>query len=97
MAESWSDPPSSALAVGGLLACGGLLKHEGLRCPHLQPSLLDMAGEEAAKPAGEETAVEKEQVVTLNCRHRFHEYCVRGWLIVGAGPRNMDCPPTRWP
>ena len=26
---------------------------------------------------------------TLNCRHRYHEFCIRGWIIVG---KKDTCP-----
>ena len=27
--------------------------------------------------------------MTLNCRHRYHEFCIRGWIIVG---KKDTCP-----
>ena len=27
--------------------------------------------------------------ITLNCRHRYHEFCIRGWIIVG---KKDTCP-----
>jgi hypothetical protein len=48
------------------------------------PSLLELA----AEPEGED-APDKERVITLNCRHRYHEFCIRGWMIVG---KKDTCP-----
>eukprot|EP00823_Brevimastigomonas_motovehiculus_P003805 TRINITY_DN237_c2_g1_i1.p1 TRINITY_DN237_c2_g1~~TRINITY_DN237_c2_g1_i1.p1 ORF type:complete len:253 (+),score=49.60 TRINITY_DN237_c2_g1_i1:584-1342(+) len=31
----------------------------------------------------------KEKVYTLNCKHKFHEFCLRGWTIVG---KKDTCP-----
>jgi len=33
--------------------------------------------------------VEREPVTTLDCTHRFHESCVRGWCIIG---KKQTCP-----
>eukprot|EP01043_Picozoa_sp_COSAG02_P058744 COSAG02_NODE_7362_length_3047_cov_4.165875_2_plen_64_part_00 len=38
------------------------------------------------EPAEEE---HKETTITLNCRHRYHEFCIRGWMIVG---KKDTCP-----
>lgn len=46
---------------------------------------MELAGETET----EEDAPEKERVITLNCRHRYHEFCIRGWMIVG---KKDTCP-----
>ena len=33
--------------------------------------------------------VEREPVTTLDCTHKFHESCVRGWCIIG---KKQTCP-----
>lgn len=68
------EPPDSLCCL-----CGGAL---------LQPDR-GMAREDAAGAGGDDdddTAfllAAEERTVTLQCGHRYHEHCVRGWIIIG--------------
>ena len=60
-------------------------------CAGELPSMLEMAttGSDAASERKVLEDTEKEGVVTLNCRHRYHEFCIRGWMIIG---KKDTCP-----
>ena len=46
-----------------------------------------MCGNKLLVPVGEEGVIEN--TFRLTCSHEFHEFCIRGWCIVG---KKETCP-----
>jgi len=67
--------------------CALCAKHVG----HDMEALIE--GQDFANPnfnaEAQESLDRKERVVTLKCGHEFHEFCLRGWVIVG---KHSVCP-----
>uniref|UniRef100_A0A914C465 RING-type domain-containing protein n=1 Tax=Acrobeloides nanus TaxID=290746 RepID=A0A914C465_9BILA len=70
------------------LACKiGYFSHEGLPQKFLESGVCAVCGGKTNAPEDEDEGVE--QVYTLNCNHSFHEFCIRGWVVVG---KLQTCP-----
>jgi len=79
----------AAAADGGRGRRGG--RHSGSRVgPYASTGYLDDNVEGKRERGGGFTeAMRPERVVKLKCGHEFHEFCVRGWSIVG---KQTVCP-----
>lgn len=53
----------------------------------LEPDTCAVCGNAVLVSADEEGILENK--ITLNCDHVFHEFCIRGWCIVG---KKQTCP-----
>ncbi|KAK0417674.1 hypothetical protein QR680_013142 [Steinernema hermaphroditum] len=68
------------------LACKiGYFTHEGLPKKVLETDVCAVCGEHLYNLEGEED----ESIYKLTCNHVFHEFCIRGWCIVG---KLQTCP-----
>uniref|UniRef100_A0A2P2I8B3 RING finger protein 121-like n=1 Tax=Hirondellea gigas TaxID=1518452 RepID=A0A2P2I8B3_9CRUS len=65
----------------------GYYKPEGMPTRTLEPGICAICGNPQLVPVGEEGVVE--DTLRLNCGHTFHEFCIRGWCIVG---KKHTCP-----
>lgn len=54
---------------------------------HLEENVCAVCGNEILVVADESNAVETS--FRLPCKHVFHEYCIRGWCIIG---KKQTCP-----
>lgn len=85
-----SSLPSKQLNSTICAICGrshaGLDDEDGLYSGS-QDSLI--AGGTSAAGAGSGLESSKERVFTLTCGHRYHEYCIYGWCLVG---KKQVCP-----
>ena len=90
-AEVVQDKLSSKMGYltekGGKMATRALPPNTCAICGEELPDLLELAREDSSLTAEQREA--KEQVVTLNCRHQYHEWCIRGWVMVG---KKDSCP-----
>lgn len=64
---------------GGLF--GPRAKHRTMITPHPQTFLGSSGGNDVVEPIN--------PTLTLPCRHQFHEFCLRGWMMVG---KKGTCP-----
>ncbi|KAI8799951.1 hypothetical protein BJ742DRAFT_658360, partial [Cladochytrium replicatum] len=65
----------------------GYYARVGFPAKHLQSGVCAICGESTAVHISEGDDATK--VHTLNCRHTYHEKCIRGWTIIGK----KDCCP----
>jgi len=59
----------------------------GMPTKSLEPGICAICGNPQLVPVGEEGVVEN--TYRLTCGHTFHEFCIRGWCIVG---KKQTCP-----
>ncbi|KAK8378337.1 hypothetical protein O3P69_011078 [Scylla paramamosain] len=70
-----------------------MASHIGYYTPHgmptrtLEPGVCAVCGNPQLVPEGEEGIIEN--TYRLSCGHTFHEFCIRGWCIVG---KKQMCP-----
>lgn len=57
-------------------------------CSICNSQLIDLTlrGEEA-----ERAEAKREKIYKLNCGHQFHDFCIRGWVIVGKKDSCASC------
>jgi len=68
------------------MACKiGYFTHEGLPKKVLESDVCAVCGEHLHDDEGEES----ESIYKLSCNHVFHEFCIRGWCVVG---KLQTCP-----
>ena len=60
---------------------------EGIPERHLEKDTCAVCGNKLLVKTGEEGVIEN--TFQLTCGHEFHEFCVRGWCIVG---KKQTCP-----
>ncbi|MCL4124162.1 UNVERIFIED_CONTAM: hypothetical protein GTU68_049742 [Idotea baltica] len=65
----------------------GYYKAEGMPTRTLEPGICAVCGNPQLVPIGEEGIIEN--TFKLSCGHTFHEFCIRGWCIVG---KKQTCP-----
>ncbi|XP_077984446.1 E3 ubiquitin ligase Rnf121-like [Glandiceps talaboti] len=65
----------------------GYYTKTGLPGRNLEPNVCAVCGQTIYRPDDDEDIVEK--TYKLNCNHVFHEFCIRGWCIVG---KKQTCP-----
>ncbi|XP_018018380.1 RING finger protein 121 [Hyalella azteca] len=65
----------------------GYYKPEGMPTRTLEHGICAICGNPQLVPEGEEGVIE--DTLRLNCGHTFHEFCIRGWCIVG---KKHTCP-----
>lgn len=76
----------SGLCTEYLAARIGYYTPQGLPKRQLDPHVCCVCGQAFAASAGEEVS---EKTYKLSCDHIFHEFCIRGWCIVG---KKQTCP-----
>ncbi|CAL4100455.1 unnamed protein product [Meganyctiphanes norvegica] len=59
----------------------------GMPTRALEPGICAICGNPQLVPEGEEGVIEN--TYRLSCGHTFHEFCIRGWCIVG---KKQTCP-----
>ena len=64
----------------------GYYTRQGLPKRQLDPHVCCICGQALASPSGEKT---DEKTYKVSCEHVFHEFCIRGWCIVG---KKQTCP-----
>ncbi|XP_076067490.1 E3 ubiquitin ligase RNF121 [Oratosquilla oratoria] len=75
------------------VCAGKMASHIGYYTPHgmptrtLEPGICAVCGNPQLVPEGEEGVIEN--TYRLSCGHTFHEFCIRGWCIVG---KKQTCP-----
>ncbi|ERL85668.1 RING finger protein 121 [Dendroctonus ponderosae] len=65
----------------------GYYSPEGIPTKHLDPNVCAICGNRLLVGADEEGIIEN--TYQLSCEHVFHEFCIRGWCIVG---KKQTCP-----
>jgi len=65
----------------------GYYQPEGIPARHLESDMCALCGNKFLVKVGEEGVVEN--TYRLTCGHEFHEFCIRGWCIVG---KKETCP-----
>lgn len=79
---------SRQLAPNICAICG-----QGMRPPspkeQVKNLLFDNSNADHSHPINSRTLDGEEDTHTLSCGHTFHEYCVRGWIILG---KKQTCP-----
>lgn len=65
----------------------GYYKPEGMPTRTLEEGICAICGNPQLVPVGEEGVIE--DTLRLTCGHTFHEFCIRGWCIVG---KKHTCP-----
>ncbi|KAL5012036.1 hypothetical protein ScPMuIL_010587 [Solemya velum] len=65
----------------------GYYTESGLPGKRLEPNVCAVCGHQILVLNNEEAILEK--TFRLSCGHTFHEYCIRGWCIVG---KRQTCP-----
>ncbi|XP_076446649.1 E3 ubiquitin ligase RNF121-like [Babylonia areolata] len=65
----------------------GYWSSTGLPCKRLEEDVCAVCGNQVLLPANTHALLES--TVRLNCHHIFHEFCIRGWCIVG---KKETCP-----
>ncbi|EYB81926.1 hypothetical protein Y032_0371g131 [Ancylostoma ceylanicum] len=74
------------------MACKiGYFTHDGLPKKHLDDGVCAVCDSRLAGSVSdtEEEDVEEEKTYRLSCGHTFHEFCIRGWVVVG---KLQTCP-----
>uniref|UniRef100_A0A8L8KR42 RING-type domain-containing protein n=1 Tax=Heligmosomoides polygyrus TaxID=6339 RepID=A0A8L8KR42_HELPZ len=77
------------------MACKiGYFTHDGLPKKHLDDGVCAVCDNRlvpfpAHDAADDEEEVEEEKTYKLSCGHTFHEFCIRGWVVVG---KLQTCP-----
>uniref|UniRef100_A0A8C3KCR0 RING-type domain-containing protein n=1 Tax=Calidris pygmaea TaxID=425635 RepID=A0A8C3KCR0_9CHAR len=59
----------------------------GMPTKHLSDSVCAVCGQQIFVDVNEEGIIEN--TYRLSCNHVFHEFCIRGWCIVG---KKQTCP-----
>jgi len=71
----------------------GYYSPEGLPAKHLDPNICCICGKHLvniAKPYENENKEQtNEKIFELACKHQYHEFCIRGWTIIG---KKDTCP-----
>ena len=75
------------LDIPTLHILSGYYKQEGIPERALEPDTCAVCGNKLLVPVGEEGVIEN--TFRLSCGHEFHEFCIRGWCIVG---KRQTCP-----
>lgn len=70
-----------------LLPCTQYYTPHGMPTRTLEPGVCAVCGNPQLVPEGEEGIIEN--TYRLSCGHTFHEFCIRGWCIVG---KKQTCP-----
>ncbi|XP_002741513.1 E3 ubiquitin ligase Rnf121-like [Saccoglossus kowalevskii] len=65
----------------------GYYTKNGLPGRSLEPNVCAVCGQSVYTPSEHEEVIEN--AYKLNCHHVFHEFCIRGWCIVG---KKQTCP-----
>ena len=65
----------------------GYYTPKGLPAKSLDPNMCAICGNEILARDDDESGIEK--AIKLTCGHIFHEFCIRGWCIVG---KKQTCP-----
>eukprot|EP00096_Caligus_rogercresseyi_P011541 TRINITY_DN4553_c0_g1_i2.p1 TRINITY_DN4553_c0_g1~~TRINITY_DN4553_c0_g1_i2.p1 ORF type:complete len:325 (-),score=52.80 TRINITY_DN4553_c0_g1_i2:72-1046(-) len=65
----------------------GYYKPEGIPARHLENDVCALCGNQFLIKVGQEGMFEN--TFRLACKHEFHEFCIRGWCIVG---KKQTCP-----
>ncbi|XP_044748209.1 RING finger protein 121 [Coccinella septempunctata] len=65
----------------------GYYTDQGIPTRHLDPNVCAVCGNKLLVPENEEGIIEN--TYKLSCEHVFHEFCIRGWCIVG---KKQTCP-----
>ncbi|RCN46115.1 zinc finger, C3HC4 type, partial [Ancylostoma caninum] len=74
------------------MACKiGYFTHDGLPKKHLDDGVCAVCDSRlvASVSDTEDEDVEEEKTYRLSCGHTFHEFCIRGWVVVG---KLQTCP-----
>ncbi|CAI4222282.1 unnamed protein product [Auanema sp. JU1783] len=70
------------------MACKiGYFTHEGLPKKHLEPGVCAVC--DTALIHQQDPDEDDEKTHKLSCGHTFHEFCIRGWVVVG---KQQTCP-----
>ncbi|EDL16562.1 ring finger protein 121, isoform CRA_c [Mus musculus] len=65
----------------------GFYSESGMPTKHLSDSVCAVCGQQIFVDVNEEGIIEN--TYRLSCNHVFHEFCIRGWCIVG---KKQTCP-----
>nr|KAF6325599.1 ring finger protein 121 [Myotis myotis] len=65
----------------------GFYSESGMPTKHLSDSMCAVCGQQIFVDVSEEGIIEN--TYRLSCNHVFHEFCIRGWCIVG---KKQTCP-----
>nr|KAF6467484.1 ring finger protein 121 [Rousettus aegyptiacus] len=65
----------------------GFYSKSGMPTKHLSDSVCAVCGQQIFVDVSEEGIIEN--TYRLSCNHVFHEFCIRGWCIVG---KKQTCP-----
>ncbi|XP_005653719.1 RING finger protein 121 isoform X3 [Sus scrofa] len=68
----------------------GFYSKSGMPTKHLSDSVCAVCGQQIFVDVSEEGIIEN--TYRLSCNHVFHEFCIRGWCIVG---KKQTCPYCR--
>ncbi|KAK9870903.1 hypothetical protein WA026_009860 [Henosepilachna vigintioctopunctata] len=77
----------SAICADKMASHIGYYTNEGIPTRHLDPNVCAVCGNVLLVPVKEEGIIEN--TYKLSCQHVFHEFCIRGWCIVG---KKQTCP-----
>ncbi|KAJ8798247.1 hypothetical protein J1605_001372 [Eschrichtius robustus] len=67
--------------------CKTFYSESGMPTKHLSDSVCAVCGQQIFVDVSEEGIIEN--TYRLSCNHVFHEFCIRGWCIVG---KKQTCP-----
>lgn len=67
----------------------GYFSESGLPSKRLQANICSVCAQELPLAAMEDMEESAEKTYKLSCGHLFHEFCIRGWCIVG---KKQTCP-----
>jgi len=67
----------------------GFYSDTGLPSKRLMPNICSVCGQELTLSAMEDVETNPEKTFKLTCGHLFHEFCIRGWCIIG---KKQTCP-----
>ncbi|XP_014675965.1 PREDICTED: RING finger protein 121-like isoform X2 [Priapulus caudatus] len=70
----------------------GYYSHSGLPARGLEPGICSVCGNHLLVTLGDNDSAVIEKTYQLNCGHVFHEFCIRGWCIIG---KKQICPYCR--
>ncbi|XP_034246211.1 RING finger protein 121 [Thrips palmi] len=77
----------SEICADKMAAHVGYYTEEGIPTRHLEPGVCAVCGNKLLVSENEEGVIEN--TFKLSCQHVFHEFCIRGWCIVG---KKQTCP-----
>ena len=80
--KNWTRPSGQSVHI-----LSGYYKQEGIPERALETDTCAVCGNKLLVPVGEEGVIEN--TFRLSCGHEFHEFCIRGWCIVG---KRQTCP-----